>query len=156
MNKHLTHKLTFEFAWWLVTAIVCLLVYLRNSAGLATYPFLIANMVFIITFITVTRHVFLLRHSFVANSRNLMVLLIFVCIPLFIYTLTMYREFKMFWDDGRLIPFLNPGEYETQMNVANFFRREMLFFSIGSMIATFIFPFTLVKAIWRKHNKGYV
>ncbi len=156
MTKQLTNKLTFELGWWLVTAIICLLVYLRVTTGFVSYPFLVANMAFIVIFITVTRHIFLLRHTFLANSRNLMIAFIFVSIPLFLYSLTMYREFKMFWDDGSLIPFLKPGEYDTQMAFANFFRQEMFFFAIGSMIATFIFPFRLVKAVWSKYNRGYI
>jgi len=156
MGNQLASKLTFEFAWWLVTAIICYIFYYTNSNVFEPYPFLMVNMIFIVTFITVTRYVFLLRHTPLANSRNLMIVLIFVSVPLFLYILNEYRAFKMFWDDGKLLPFLVSEDFSVRMKAAMFFRKQMMFFSIGSMIAIFIFPFTLLKAVWRKHNKGYV
>ena len=156
MGNQLTNKVTFELAWWLVTAIICYIIYYTNASSFAPYPFLKVNMIFIVTFITVTRYVFLLRHTPIASSRNLMIAMIFVSVPLFLYILNEYRAFKMFWDDGKLLSFLVSDDFDAKMKAANFFRKQMMFFSIGSMLAIFIFPFTLVKAIWRKHNKGYV
>ena len=156
MGNQLTNKVTFELAWWLVTAIICYIIYYTNASSFSPYPFLKVNMIFIVAFITVTRYVFLLRHSPIASSRNLMIAMIFVSVPLFLYILNEYRAFKMFWDDGKLLSFLVSDDFDEKMKAANFFRKQMIFFSIGSMLAIFIFPFTLVKAIWRKHNKGYV
>ncbi len=156
MGNQLTNKLTFELAWWFVTAIVCYIFYFANSNAFEPYPFFKVNMIFIVTFITVTRYVFLLRHTPLAASRNLMIALIFVSVPLFLYVLDEYRAFKMFWDDGKLLSFLVSDDFDARTKAATFFRRQMLFFSIGSMFAIFILPFTLVKAVWRKHNKGYV
>ena len=156
MNKHTSQIITYELVWWLLTAIVCLLVYLRVSSGFDTYPYLAENMIFIVTFITFTRWVFLLRVSVISLSRNLMIALIFLAIPLFLYILTQYRSFKMYWDDGELIKMMSAGDYESKMAIANFFKQEMIFFGVAAMLAVFIFPFKLVKAIWKKHNKGYV
>ena len=156
MGKQLTNKLTFEFAWWLVTAIICYIIYYKNSSAFEPYPFFKVNMIFIVTFITIVRYTFLLRYTPVASSRNLMILLIFVSVPLFLYILNEYRSFKMFWDDGKLIPFLISGDFDARFKASIFFRKQMMFFSIGSLLAIIIFPFTLVKAVWRKHNKGYV
>lgn len=156
MNKNISQKITFEIVWWLVTAIVCFMVYSWVNRGVTSYPYLMENMALIAIFITITRWAFLLRISLISESRNLMIGLIFLMIPLFIFSLTEYRAFKMFWDEGSLIPFLNGDSYDSKMAVANFFRQEMIFFAVGSMIATLIFPFRMVRAIWRKHNKGYV
>ena len=156
MKKHASNLLTYELVWWLATAIVCGMVYLRVSTAFPTYPFLFENMVFIVVFITLTRWIFLLPLSLISLSRNLMIVAIFAAIPLFLYILGVHRSFKTNWDDGTLIQYVAKGDYDELKGIANFFKSEMIFFSVGSLVALFVFPFRMVKGVWQKYNRGYV
>lgn len=151
-------KLLFEFVWWLITALVIYMVLAPIYAQLATYPFLVENIVFIVVFITLTRYVFLLKSSFFSHLLPFKLFLLFGCLPLVVYLFSCMYGFQVFLNESGsegFIPYIydmntSPEQIE---QVFVYFRREMIFFATGSIIITFITPIRLVISVWRVYNK---
>jgi len=138
----------------MVTALICLLIYWRLDDGLVENPYLFRNMAAIVIFVTATRWIFLYRLTPYAHSYVVMGLLAVLALPLFFYVLGNYRSFKMFWDAGEVIPLVAGDGYDDRIGMASFFRREMIFFSVGSLVALVILPFKLVSTAWKTYNRS--
>lgn len=157
MNK--TAKWQLELVWWIFTAVVCVAVLYPIVSKVSGYEFLIPNIVFVVVFITATRHIFLLKHSLIADSRILKVILIIACIPIIAYLLQHITDFQTFLDN------LNETGWDTvfgdqslakQREIRNYMRTEMLFFGTGAVISAIVFPLRMILSIWRQWNRGTV
>jgi len=111
-----------------------------------------ANMAAIVALITLTRWIFLLPQSFISGSYAAMALFAVLMVPVFFYFLGGYREVKMFWDSGEVIPLVRGENFDDKMKMAGFYRQELMCFILGSMVASVVLPFRLVRAAWRKYN----
>ena len=145
-------KIELGLAWWAFTAVVCALIYFKVNAGMSSYPHFYLNMAAIVALITLTRWIFLLPQSFISGSYAAMALFAVLMVPVFFYFLGGYREVKMFWDSGEVIPLVRGENFDDKMKMAGFYRQELMFFILGSMVASVVLPFRLVRAAWRKYN----
>jgi hypothetical protein len=82
------------------------------------------------------------------------VLLLILCIPLAIYLIRALHEFEIFADEiGVQALYPNLPE-KSQAKWIEYTKTEMLFFGVGSVIVTIVFPFRMLISFWRTHNKG--
>ncbi|MFK8102289.1 MAG: hypothetical protein AB8G15_07190, partial [Saprospiraceae bacterium] len=150
-------SLRLELLWWLVTAIIVFVVIYPILSKIENYPFLVINTMFVIIFITLTRYMFLLKHTFIAHNEKIKVALIVLCLPIIFYLISELYNFQIFLDEEgitNLIGKTNITAYDEQL--LKFIRSEMLLFGVGSIIATFLFPFRMVLSIWRVRNRGTI
>ncbi len=157
MDKKKALSLRLELLWWLVTAIIVFVVIYPILSKIENYPFLVINTIFIIIFITLTRYMFLLKHTFIAHNEKIKVVLIVLCLPIIFYLISQLYNFQIFLDEEgitNLIGKTNITVYDEQL--LKFVRSEMLLFGVGSIIATFLFPFRMVLSIWRVRNRGTI
>lgn len=152
----MSKKLSLELFWWLFTAIVAACVLLPIISTLNNYPFLIPNLVFIIIFITFTRYIFLLEHTFLAYRQLLKIAIIFICLGVFFYLVNGINAFQTFLDEEGPDMLVRELTTQKQKGMANYIHSEYLFFGVGSAISTVILPFRLLISIWRVHNRGTV
>lgn len=157
MDKTIKWKL--ELVWWLFTAVVCVAVLYPIISKVSGYEFLIPNIVFVTVFITATRHIFLLKHSLIANNKILKAILIVICIPIIAYLLQYITDFQTFLDN------LDETGWDTvfgdqslakQGEIRKYMRAEMLFFGTGAIISAIVFPLRMILSIWRQWNRGTV
>ena len=151
------NKIVLEFVWWIATAVIVILVLLPviNYVG-SNYPFYTANIFFIVLFITFTRYMFLLKHTFISNRRVLKLVLIFLPIPLFFYAIDALFNFQNFIDQGEHIKMLSHLNPDTAIDISKYIKYQFIFFGTGAILVLFLFPIRMIISIWRSMNKGTV
>jgi len=153
MNK----KLVLELVWWAATVVFVLLVLLPiiNQLG-EEYKFYTPNIFFIVVFITFTRYIFLLKHTFLAHIKILKLVLIFVPIALFFYSIDALFNFQDFVDRGAHIEMLSQLAPDTAMSISKYIQYQFIFFGTGAILVIFLLPIRMIISIWRGINKGTV
>jgi glucan phosphoethanolaminetransferase (alkaline phosphatase superfamily) len=151
------NKIILELIWWIATLVIVALFLLPilNYIG-AKYSFYPSNIFFIAIFITFTRYIFLLKHTYFAHNRPLKLILIFLPIPLFFYSIDALFNFQNFIDQGGHIEMLNHLHPDTAMNISKYIKYQFVFFGTGAFFVIFLLPIRLIISIWRGINKGTV
>lgn len=156
LNQLSRQKLILEATWWAITAVVVLLVLFPILHNTPYYPFQWSNVIFIVVFITLTRYNFLFKYTFLAKKQYLKLLLIFLCIPLLFNLVNNLNYFISITDESSYY-FLDGNLSISQRNKMQLFiKTEMVFFGVASILSAIIFPFTLLRSIWRYRNRGVV
>lgn len=150
-------KLQLEFVWWITTGvlIVLFLLPIMNYVGYG-YEFYMPNILFIIIFVTFTRYIFLLKHTFLANQKLLKLILIFAPIPLFFYSINALYNFQDFIDRGDHINMLSHLLPDTAMDISRYIKYQFIFFGTGTLFVIFLLPIRMIVSIWRGINKGTI
>lgn len=156
MESTLKNKSVLEFIWWLFTAIIVVAVIFPIWNNLTTYPFLTVNIVFIVVFITLTRYVFLLKHTILAKTQGIKVGIVLISIPIIFMLIEGLSGFQNYLDEEGLNKFLPSMNLDEQQIMINYIKSEMLLFGVGSIIIAIIFPFRMVISVWRNRNTNNV
>ncbi len=143
-----------ELVWWLVTLIVLVAVLLPIWNKFPNYPFWAINIVFVVAFITFSRYIFLLKHTFFSDRFWFKIVFLFLCLPMGFYLIDFVNHFQTYMDENSLQPLMDGLSYDERENLTSYIRNELLFFGSGSVIACGIFMFRLVYSIWRRRNRG--
>jgi FlaA1/EpsC-like NDP-sugar epimerase len=153
-QKKLSFKL--EMIWWVFTIILLVVVLFPVYNNVTNYPFWGSNILFIIAFITLSRYIFLLRHTFLAENQKIKVLLFFLSIPVVFFLISQVHYFQTFLDEKGVESFLGEMNLIDRNRMTAFIRTEMLFFGIGSVVTAIIFPFRMLGSVWLLKNRGTV
>ena len=151
-----TGKLTLELVWWIFTALLAFAILFPIINSISDYPFLTINAIFIIVFITSTRYIFLLKHTFLARQQAFKAIVIVISIPLVFYLVSQLNYFQTFLDEEGVEPIIKGLGYKQGQQMAGYIRNEMLLFGVGSLIASVLLPFRMMISIWRTRNRGTV
>ena len=153
MNKG---KIQLELIWWVFTALLVFAILYPITSKISGYPFLITNIIFIVAFVTCSRYIFLLKHTFLANQQKVKLVLVFLSIPIIAILVSRLYDFQVFLDEDGIAPIIEKFEFAEGLWLSNYLRNEMLFFGVGSLIAAVIMPFRMILSIWRTRNRGTV
>ena len=156
MDKRTSAMWRLELLWWLLTALVVVGLLYPILRDIKDYPFLVLNIVFIVTSITFARYIFLLKHTFIAKRQWAKVVLVFLCIPIILYLVNGINYFQTFLDEKGIESFMSGIDLEKQYALVSYIRNEMIFFGVGSLISAIIMPFRLLISVWRLHNRGTI
>lgn len=145
-----------ELLFWLFTIIVALaFIYPIYRTG-AEFPFYSMLLIFIITFITLTRYLFLLRFTFLAYLKWIKALIFLLMIPLAFYLINQLNMFQTFIDEEGLDQFFRFLPLVERIELTKYIRSIFIFFGTASIIVTILFPIRLLISIWRNVNKQTV
>lgn len=158
MKKELLYL---ELIWWFVTAIVTYMVIKPIVENFGTaYPFLIWNIICVVLLITYARHIFLLKHTFLANAKWGKIALLVLSVPYLFLGMEQVVNFQTFWDNGEevtLIPMLlHPLSLDARNNLFAYLETETLFFGVAALIVGVLMPIRLAVSFWREKNRGTV
>ena len=156
MNQKTALSFILEIIWWLFTLFVIIAVLYPIYTTATNYPFYKSNILFILFFITFTRFLFLLKHTFLANREYLKVIIILFSAIIVFLLVNELNFFQTYLDEKGFDSFLGHLELDRQQSMGDYIRKEMLFFGVGSIIAAAVMPFRLVVSIWRGRNLGKV
>lgn len=156
MNREQSLHFRLEIIWWIFTMIFAAGVLYPILTKVADYPFLVTNVIFIIVFVTFTRYIFLLKHTFLAKQQIIKVAFVLVSIPIIFMLINQINLFQTFLDEYGIEGLVGDLPFGKREGIAKFIRAEMLFFGVGSVISAIILTFRLVVSIWRTKNKGTV
>ena len=156
MDKKKALSWQLEILWWLVSLIIIAGVLFPILRVVPEYPFLWINVLFILTFITCSRYLFLLRHTFLAKRQYFKFAFIVLTIPLVFFLVDKINSFQTFLDENGTEAVLGALGYPYSEKMITYVRTEMLFFGVGAVLSTVILAFRLVLSIWRTRNRGTV
>ena len=160
MEKRTQLLLILEAVFWVITAIVVILVMQPIYNALSEFKFMTQNMVYIIIFMTYTRFLFLFKHTFFAKNSWVKAILIICSIPLAFYCINHINSFQSHLDDYGPDVFLNFLKVqlspETKQNLLAYISNEYLFFGVASSIVVILMPFRMLVSLWRTRNRGTV
>lgn len=145
--------LQFELLWWIFTMAAALAVVMPIYFWAPTFPFFRDNVIFVVVFITLTRYIFFLEHSFWARRQVLKVAMIFVSVPLVFMLVQQLNTFQTFLDENGPEAVVGQMSLADTTNMIGYVRGEVLLFSVGSIVAAVIFPFRLIVSVWRVINE---
>ena len=150
-------KIQIELLSWLITAIITYLIVSPILSTFSQFDYLYSNIVFVVIFLTYSRYIFLLPHTFFSHWQTGKFLIIFASIPLVFYLVNALMAFEEFSNDEGLRLFekyLNPNtSYEAQQASLTYMRREMMFFGSSSIIVAVLLPFRFLLSFWRVYNQ---
>jgi hypothetical protein len=157
MDKQRILFIKFELLWWAITCLVIgFVLYPIYKLQPVQFPFWKTNIIFVIVFITVTRYIFFLKHTFLGYIQWLKVLVILLCIPLLFYLVEELHFFKDYMDKIGLEDKFEHLSLQGQTDIINYIDSEMIFFGVGSLISSVILPFRMLISFWRTHNRGTI
>lgn len=156
MDKKAKLRWGVELLWWIATAVVVAAVLLPILTSVTDYPFLTANIIFVVAFITFTRYIFLLKHTFLAYRQRLKIAAFFLFIPLIFLIIEQINNFQTYLDNYGFVPMLGHLPLSSFNNLSRYIYNEMLFFGVGAVLAGIILPFRLLISVWRLRNRGKV
>lgn len=156
MNKESALTLKLELIWWLVTLLILFGVLYPIYTKIDGYPFYIENTVFVIVFVTFTRYIFLLKHTFLAYRQKLKAGLFFLAMWLLFYLIDAINNFQTSFSEAGLEPLFHHLPLEEKISMSHYIRNELSLFGVGSAIATVVFMFRLLISVWRVRNRGTV
>ncbi len=153
-TKVLTAQL--EIIWWVVTLIVVWAVQYPIHKAMYVWPFKGWNVVFVIVLITLSRYMFLLKHTFIARNQVIKTTLIILMIPLVFTLINGLHAFMNYISENTWDPLTGHLPPADKKSIEEYIWNEMLFFGAGSIIAAPVFAGRLLMSVWRTHNRGTV
>jgi hypothetical protein len=141
-----------ERLWWVLTGLITLLVLSPLLLKLPRYPFWGINVIYIVTFITATRYIFLLRSTFLARRFWVKITMIFLSIPFVFFLVQELNEFQTFLDEQGVGAIVGTLPYAEQQPMFRYIHNEILLFGTGAIISAALLPVRLFIAIWRVRN----
>ena len=145
-----------ELLFWLFTAILIVaFAYPVYKTGVP-FPFYFMLIIFIATFVTLTRYIFMLKFTFLAFNKWLKALCILLSVPFVFFLISQLNLFQSFVDEEGLDQFFRATPLIERIDLTDYIRSVVIFFGTASIIAAIIFPFRLIMSIWRNLNKQSV
>ncbi len=156
MKRSTSKLLQLELIWWLLTLILTAILILPIWSQSPNYPFFWLHLLYIVTFVTLTRYLFFLRHTFLAYRQVLKLILFFLLLPFVFYLIQELNFFQTFLDQEGPEALLGYPKGAINQPMVAYARNQVLFFGTGAIIAAVLFGFRMIISIWRNRNRGTV
>lgn len=150
------HTFKSELIWYLISLVLCLVILFPIYYFEVDYGFWWVNAIFIFGLSVFTRWIFLWKYTPFARWMYYKVVLAFLMIPLFFWTMYAYAGFKDFVNEIGIQEILKEVPVQDQMALAKYIQNQITFFSVGFMICILIIPFKMIYSIWMQFNRGTV
>ena len=149
-------RVQLELYFWLFTALIVIAVLLPIITRLPDYRFLLTNIIFVVVAVTMTRYLFLLKHTFLAERQRLKVIAFFLFIPLVFYIVQELNYFQTFLDEEAPSAIVGNLSLSNQESMITYIRSQIILFGVASIISTVALGFRLLISVWRLRNRGKV
>lgn len=153
METHRRLKGRLEWIWWLFTIALVALVLLPLWINEIQFPFYLANILFIAIFVTATRYIFLLKHTWLAQNKWVKYIIIALGVVSVFVIVTLMGDFNNYLEEVGLQEVVNHMHASRQYAMIRYIQGEMLFFGVGSAVAVALLPFRMIMSIWRIYNQ---
>lgn len=154
MDKRASLVLQLELVWWAITAIVVVAVLYPIHKAMYVWPYQQWNIIFIVVLITLSRYIFLIEHTFIAQRQVLKIALLLLMFPLTFSLIGGLNGFMTYIEEHTWDSLTGHLPDEDRLSMESYIWREMLFFGAGSVIAAPLFAVRLMRSIWMTRNHG--
>ena len=156
MDEKLRLKLLLELIWWVLTVVLIWLVLRPIQKNIYDFPFYIWNIIFIVAFVTFTRIIFLLPYTFIARALWVKVAIVLLTPLIAYYLFGGMSLVRNFIDEEGMLSIMRHLVDEDQERLSGYIRKEILFFGVGSVVASITLAFRMLISIFRMRNRGTV
>jgi len=156
MQKQRSLVLLLELIWWFVTAIVVFAILYPVNKAMNVWPFQGWNIFFVVVLFTLTRYIFLLKHTFLAKKQILKVVLMILMFPLTFILILGLNRFMVYIEENTWEPLTGHLPPLDKKSIETYLWTQMIFFGAGSIIAAPVFAIRLFISVWRTQNRGTV
>lgn len=145
-------KLKLELMWWVFTLVLVIAVLAPMYTNNLTYPFYVANAGFIVVFVTVTRYMFLLKHTWLVRMKWLQIAMILGSVFVIFMLSTSMIDFNNYMEEVGLQEVVGELPASEQYSMIRYIQRELIFFGVGSIVAMIALPVRLLISLRRMRN----
>jgi len=146
----ISKKWTIEVIWWLVTAVITILVILPILNAGIDYPWLWYNVAYIVGAVTMVRYIFTLHHHPLARSKVFKTAMILLIPLIFFPTLEGIHDFLEYCDQEGLQTIMPHLEQSQQQWYMSYIRTEYVLFAVTCFIGVFAMIIKNIRSLWRQ------
>jgi hypothetical protein len=147
-----TTLVSLEIVWWIVTALVAVIILFPMWYLLPSWPFNASNVLFIAVLITFSRYLFLLEHTFLAKRQVLKFIIFILLFPITFALIGQLNAFMIYIEEKTWEPLTGHLLPRTRRSIEGYAYGQMMFFATGSVVAAPLLAIKLISSIWRTHN----
>lgn len=154
MDKIVKNRWISELIWWVISFLACCLILLPIYNNVEDYQFYAYNILFIMTFFTFLRYVFLLHQTPMIYNTATKLIIAVLCIPL------LFILFQGFYLYQAAVNEYGPEDYfnirvgSEPIRAVQYIHSEMVFFAVGAIIVSTMMPFRMLMSVWKTKNRG--
>ncbi len=145
-----------EALWWIVTIIAIVAILFPIVSKVPDYRFLVSNVILLLVFITFTRYIFQLKHTFLGTRQKIKAGIMLISLPLTGYIIQSISNFQAFIDENGFAALVKNLTFEEQESLGWYIKTEYLFFGVAALFAVVTLFFRMIISIWRYRNKGTI
>ncbi len=149
-------RLQLELIWWLITAVIVVMVLLPILRSFPTFPYLFANGLYVVAFVTFVRYTFLLRYTFLAQAQYLKIAFVALSAMVALLLILTMNDFQRWLTENEPDKILAAVPLLRREALLSYLHNEYIFFAVGSALAAVALAVRLSVSIWRGHNQGTV
>lgn len=147
--------LLLEAVWWLITAVIVVVVMYPIWTYFPEYRFNAVNIFNIAAFITFTRYTFFLKYTFLAPLQYAKIAFVLFTVMIVATLMTQIQSFNVWIDGGDPEILLESvGKPIMRESLLSYIKSEYLFFVIGAIISAVFLSGRLLVSVWRLRNRG--
>lgn len=156
MSEVRRQKILVEIIWWIATILLIIFILKPIYDYVPAYPFFWQNAMLIAAFVTFTRYIFHLRLSLIAKAKWIKVFIIGAAAIMFFIMTMAFGDFRNYLDEEGLQVLVDHLPFKDQTRIMSYIKSQMVFFSVGAIIAGLILPLRMIISLWRMRNRGTV
>ena len=150
--KEIRLYLLVELLWWAVTGVVVVAVMWPIWSAGVIWLFQTSNIFFIVALITLGRHIFALNTSLIGKKQILKAFILIALVPVVFAFISHLNEFMVYVEEHMWDQMTGHLPASSKRNIESYMYNEMLFFSVGSILAAFGLAARLVMSLWTQYN----
>jgi hypothetical protein len=152
MDQQRSLRLKLELMWWVFTIVLVMAVLAPIYINKLNFPFYTTNILYIVIFVTVTRYIFLLKHTWLLNMRRLKIALILGSVIVIFILSTGVIDFNNYLQETGLLKVVEDLPADKQYALIKYIQREVIFFGVGGIVAMFVLPVRMLISLRRSRH----
>lgn len=145
---------TFELLWWAFTFVLAALVLLPLYTKVPSFPFFAPNFVYVVTAVTLTRYLFLLKISWLRDKLYLQAAISLALIPFIFWMVQYFNAFIIYFDEQGPDVLVRGLTSDWRKVIDTYMHAEYRFFGVWAIVAAGIMPFRLLYNTWIRYRAG--
>lgn len=144
----------YETIWWAFTLVLTGLLLLPIYTQIPDFPFFVANAVYIIVAITLTRYFFFLKISWLRDHLLIQGVLSLLLIPLIFWMVQYFNGFIRFFDAYGPDALVKELPKDTASMMKGYLQAEYRFFGVWAIIGALLTPIRMLYNVWSRYRAG--
>jgi hypothetical protein len=148
----LKNKVVLELVWWLLTAVIVVLVMYPIYHYFPSFVFKNTNILLIVCAITFGRYIFFLNYTPIDNMKFVKVAFMLLTAPLVFFLIEKLNDFQTYMGEKDQATVLYDVAEKNQSWMLNYVMTEYRLFAVSAIVLAVVLMIRLLMSIWTKIN----